>query len=127
MKSQVFEAARTAAAQRAVSSVAVMDSLTAAGAASGASPSIRRVDARTFVLRDGVWTDERYQSSMHSTRIKPFSKAYFDLLRVLPELRSVFALGDRVIVAGRTQAIVLSTAGVDTLTDSALTALARTW
>ena len=127
LKSQVFEAARTAAAQRAVSSVAVMDSLTAAGAASGASPSIRRVDARTFVLRDGVWTDERYQSSMHSTRIKPFSKAYFDLLRVLPELRSVFALGDRVIVAGRTQAIVLSTAGVDTLTDSALTALARTW
>jgi hypothetical protein len=88
---------------------------------------MRRVDTRTFTLRAGVWTDERYRPAMNTSRIKPFSKAYFDLLSALPELRAVFALGNRVAVAGRDRAIILADDGVDTLSSTALAALTKAW
>src|SRR5258707_8393442 len=114
-KDKAFESAKAASAQRSMSSVAVMDSMSAAmtGPRSDGSLSMRRVDTRTFNLHDGVWTDERYRAAMSTTRIKPFSRAYFDVLAALPELRAVFALGNRVAVAGRDGAIVLADDGVD--------------
>ena len=75
-----------------------------------AAVNTRRVDARTFTLRDGVWTDVRFRTGMETIIIKPYSKAYFDLLTQLPELRSTFALGDRVIVVGKSVAISLDDA-----------------
>ena len=80
-----------------------------------------------FLLRDSVWTDQRYRSEMPTVTIKPFSKAYFDLLNAIPELRAVFALGSRVIVAGRDRAIALSDRGQETLTAAQLAALAKAW
>lgn len=124
-RAQQFEAAKTASAQRSVSSIAAMDSVSVAVADRGASA--RRVDGRTFTLRNGVWSDDRYTSSMTTTRVKPFSKAYFDLSSALPDLRSVFALGNRVEVAGRDRAIVLADDGVDTLTPAALAVLVKGW
>lgn len=128
-KDKAFESAKAASAQRSMSSVAAMDSMRAAmtDARADAATSMRRVDARTFRLRDGVWTDERYGAAMSATRIKPFSRAYFDLIAALPELRAVFALGNRVAVAGRDRAIILADDGVDTLTSTALAALTKGW
>jgi Ca-activated chloride channel family protein len=116
-----FEQAKTAAAQRSAVSAAALDSL------SGSSASTRRVGTRSFVLRDGMWTDSRYNVSMTRVAIKPYSKAYFDLLDALPELRDVFSLGARVAVAGRSQAIVLADDGVSDLSRDALARIARTW
>jgi hypothetical protein len=79
------------------------------------------------VLRDGVWTDARYTSSMPTTKIKPFSKAYFDIVSALPELRAALALGDRVIVVGRDRAISSGDDGVAELSASALAALVKAW
>ena len=120
-----FEAAKSAAAQRAVTNASVLDSMSTV--ASDASGGTRRVDGRTFVLRDGAWTDIRFKPDMRKTSIKPFSKAYFDVLEQLPELRAVFALGDRVIVVGKSSAIELSNSGVSELTPSGLNALAKAW
>ena len=69
--------------------------------------SVRQIDARTFELRSGVWTDARYRDDMRTLRVAPFSKSYFALLDKLPDLRAVFALGDSVIVVGRSGAIKL--------------------
>ena len=128
-KTKAFESAKAASAQRSMNSVAAMDSMSAvlAGPRADGSLSMRRVDTRTFTLRDGVWTDERYRPAMNGTRIKPFSKAYFDLISALPELRAVFALGNRVVVAGRDRAIILADDGVDTLSSTALAALTKAW
>jgi hypothetical protein len=106
-----------------------MDSVAgvAGGVARGAPVSTRRVDTRTFVLRDSVWTDQRYRSNMPTTTVKPFSKAYFDLMAEIPELRAAFALGSRVIVVGRDRAIVLADQGVESLTPAQLAALAKAW
>jgi Ca-activated chloride channel family protein len=127
-KSRAFEAAKVASVQRSMNSVAVMDSLSRMLTDARADrASTRRVDARTFVLRDGVWTDERFHTTRTTLRVKPFSKAYFDLSAALPELRAVFALGNRVAVAGRDRAIVLADDGVDTITSAALSALTKAW
>ncbi len=133
-----FESAKAASAQRDASSLASLDSLALAkkpsrvmamGAANDAAASVstRVVNGHTFVMRDGVWTDARYTSTMPTTKIKPFSKAYFDLLAQLPELRASLALGDRVIVVGRDRAISSGDDGVSELSASALAALVKAW
>ena len=125
-----FEAAKAASAQRAASSVVVLDSMgtSFAPAANREMAAVtRRVDSRTFVLRDSVWTDQRYRIGMATTKIKPFTKAYFDLISALPELRRPFALGNRVIVVGRDRAIALTEEGAETLSSASLATLVKTW
>jgi hypothetical protein len=129
-RSARFESAKTASAQRSLSSVGVMDSISAAAAPSasaGPSAVTRTLNGRTFILHDGVWTDIRYTAAMTTTKIKPFSKAYFDLIDQVPELRAVFSMGTRLIVVGRDRAVALSDDGVAELSSSALAALAKAW
>jgi hypothetical protein len=79
---------------------------------------MQRVGARTFVRRDGVWTDTRYTvgaAGVRLVRIKAFSKAYFDVMESLPELRAVLALGDEVIVSGKGIVIAVGAEGVSEL------------
>jgi Ca-activated chloride channel family protein len=133
-----FESAKAASAQRSVNTVAALDSMRAMAPApaprNGGGPvgeiaaaSTRVVNGHTFVLRDGVWSDARYTTSMSTTKIKPFSKAYFDIVAQLPELRSALALGDRVVVVGRDRAISFGDDGVSELSAAALAALVKAW
>jgi hypothetical protein len=129
---QRFELAKTAAAQRSAGSVAVLDSIAARPAGQFArrdgAATTRRIDARTFELRDGVWTDARFRTGMETIIIKPYSKAYFDLLNQLPELRATFALGNRVIVVGKSLAISLDDAkGAEDLSDAMRKSVTRGW
>jgi Ca-activated chloride channel family protein len=118
-----FEAAKTAAAQRSVTT------LSAAHAVSElrADANIRRGGTVTFVLRDSVWTDVRFKNAGTVLRVKPFSEAYFKLIEMLPELREPFSVGERVIVAGRSMAIELTPLGEERLTDRDLTLIKDRW
>lgn len=117
-----FEAAKTAAAQREAKSVAELDAVVVADATSQ-----RRVANRLFTLVNGVWTDARYTPSMRTVTVKPYSPAYFALVQRLGELAAPFALGDRVIVAGRTAAVALAADGAERLDAAAIDSLARDW
>jgi Ca-activated chloride channel family protein len=127
-----FELAKAASAQRSAASVAVIDSLAQISrgpradkdATTGAS---RRIDGRTFALQNGVWTDARYRVGMQVTSVKPYTKAYFDLVQQLPELKAVFSLGDRLIVVGKTNAIRLDDSGASDLSATAMASLVRSW
>ena len=126
-RERAFESAKDAAAQRSAVSIAMADSASAASIPVSRRADMRRVDGRTFALRDGVWTDLGYRvgnTDVKTIRIKAFSKAYFDLIGVLPELRGVFALGDRVAVQGRKVAIVVGDSGED---DVDVRAIVRDW
>lgn len=116
-----FEAAKMAAEQR------LTRSLAAADMAAPSDQSLRKVNGHAFTMRDGFWTDVRYQPSMKTLTVKAFSKAYFDLVAQLPELRGVFAIGDKVIVVGRSGAIAVNDAGASELSASELAKVVREW
>src|SRR5690242_12850440 len=118
-----FEAAKAAAAQRAVTSVAEAD--LSAGTLSDAR--VRRAGGTTFVLRDGVWTDTRYKNSGPVLRVKPFSDAYFKLIDAQPDLREALSVGERVMVSGRDMSIELTPAGVEVLSDRDRAMLRERW
>ncbi len=75
---------------------------------------VRQVGRRLFVLRDGSWTDLRFDSSLKVIEVAPFSEAYFELVKRLPKLAAYFALGERVVVAGDGLALRLAPEGVTT-------------
>ena len=72
-------------------------------------------------------TKRRTLPSRRTEKIKPFSKAYFDLLAQLPELRGASALGDRVIVVGRDRAISFADDGVSELSPATIATLVKAW
>jgi hypothetical protein len=97
-------------------------------AAAGASgEQTKSVGGHMMTLRDSVWTDAAYHQSMPLVVIKPYSAAYFSVLERLPELRAVFTVGDRLIVAGHGRAIELSEHGASELGAAELAKLARDW
>jgi Ca-activated chloride channel family protein len=119
-----FEAAKAAAAQRSVTTLAAADSAVA-DAVSDAR--VKRAGNVTFVMRDGVWTDVRYKASGPVLRVKPFSDAYFKVIELQPDLREALAVGERVIVAGRSMAIELTSNGVDQLSERDQAMLRDRW
>jgi len=117
----VFEDARRAASQRASRSVA--DAVGEMDA-----QNTRRTASRMFVLQDSVWTDTRSASARARTvRVRPYSDAYFALMNRTPELREVFALGDRVEARGRAVTVVLAADGLERLSAADVDAITRDW
>jgi hypothetical protein len=78
-------------------------------------------------MRDGVWTDVRYKASGPVLRVRPFSDAYFKVIELQPDLREALAVGERVIVAGRSMAIELTSNGVDQLSERDQAMLRDRW
>jgi len=123
-----FEMAKTAAAQRSVTTLSAADSVSA----DLPSATVRRIGTRTFVLSGGVWTDSRYLSTIRTVRVKPYSAAYFAVLERLDDLRAPFALMGTggtpgVVVAGRAVAVVVASDGVDTLSTRDVAAIEAAW
>jgi len=130
-----FVAARAAAAQRAVKSLADAASIAPSPVTQNAGARDRRdVDAlarqvgdRTFVQRGGQWVDTRFRDDMRRVTIKPFSAAYFALVQKVPALAAAFALGDSVSVGGRNVALVLAANGTEQLSAAELDGIVRDW
>lgn len=117
----VFEEARRASMQRASRSVADAEGDMDAR-------QTRRTTSRMFVLKDSVWTDTRGAAARARTvRVRPFSDAYFALMNRTPELREVFALGERVEARGRAVTVVLAADGVERLSAADVDAITRDW
>ena len=93
----------------------------------GRSDNVTKAGTVTFVLRDSVWTDVRYKKSGMVLQVKPFSDAYFKLIEMIPDLREPFSVGERVIVAGRSMAIELTSSGKERLTDADTTLVRDRW
>jgi Ca-activated chloride channel family protein len=126
-----FAAARVAAEQRAATSLAAAPSMSgkvadAAGRAE-ADGVLRQVGDRTFVHRGGRWTDTRAKETLRRLTVKPFSPAYFALIERVPELKVIFALGDKVTTGGRAIVIALDEEGTERLAESELATIVRDW
>jgi hypothetical protein len=87
----------------------------------------RRVGTRVFALHGETWTDLRKVDSTNVVKIKAYSAAWFRLVDAIPELREVFALGDKLVVAGRAISIVVGADGVESLDDNDLKRIQSQW
>ena len=120
-----FAAAKSAAARREARTLDAADAATATGSAT------KRVGARLFALRDGRWTDLRADAPgaarTRIVKVRPYSDAWFALVRELPELRDALALGDRVLVYGRDVAVETTPDGEERMSDAAVAAVVRAW
>lgn len=124
---RAFEAAKAAADQRAVRTMAQVD---AAQSASGTQQQF--ASGRMFTQRDGEWQDAPTDGPVpaalpRTVRIRAFSDAYFAILAKLPVLQEAFALGERVSVRGRGVVIVLDRAGASTLDARMIDLIVRDW
>lgn len=116
---QAFESARQSAAQRSASSL---------DAAAEASVDVRNAAGRTFMLRSGVWTDvATVARDARAIRVQPFSELYFTLMREMPQLREIFAIGEQVVVHGRRVSIELHADGATRMTEPEIEAIVRDW
>jgi hypothetical protein len=77
---------------------------------------VRHAAGRTFVLSGDVYTDSDIGPSDRTVlRIKYLSDAYFAALRVVPELRDAFALGEKVRIKTPRGVVEISPEGKETL------------
>jgi Ca-activated chloride channel family protein len=127
-----FEAARAAADQRSAKTLAAPAAAAPPAVVGNASresaqSAPKQIGDRTFVNRDGRWTDLRVRDGVRKVSVKPYGAAYFALLNEIPELKSMFAIGDSVSVGGRNVVIVVDAGGVSELSADELAALKRDW
>lgn len=116
-----FDQAKAAAEMRGARSVGAMD-------AEMNAARQRRAGGRSFELRDSTWVDQRAAAeNVRRVAVKPYSAAYFALMERVPELREVFALGDRIEVQGTRLTLVLAADGAEVLSPRALTQFVQDW
>jgi len=85
----------------------------------------RRVGGRLFIRRGQVWTDVGQPDRITVTDVAAYSKAYFELVRQLPEVAPCLTVGDQVLLAGRHASIRIGPSGVETWQPGQLADLVR--
>ncbi len=113
--------AKTDRAYRGVATLSAMDAIVQEAAkpaptSVGGAPT-RQVAGRLFALRDSVWTDVARSDSQAVVTIAPYSAAYFDVLRALPELVPYASRFERVLVGGADVSIRIAPGGIEQVTD----------
>jgi Ca-activated chloride channel family protein len=115
----------TAAFDRAQSSAKLSDSKSLASAEAaaaerlealtppGASSPAKRAGGRLFVKRGAVWTDVAQADRITVTAVAAYSRAYFQLVRVLPEIAPCLSVGDEVLIAGRRASVQIGASGIE--------------
>jgi hypothetical protein len=88
---------------------------------------MRQVGARQFLQQGNVWTDQRYTPSQRTVQVKAFSPLYFELVQKLTGLSEALVLGEEVLVAGRTVAIQVGSAGLERMSERELAELVKAW
>lgn len=89
------------------------------------APLSRRVAGRLFIQRGKVWTDVGHVDRITVTDVMAYSKAYFELVRLLPELAPYLSLGDEILIAGRRESIRVGASGVEVWRPGRLADLVR--
>ena len=112
---------RTLAATEAVAA----DRLESLSREGSVAPETRRAGGRLFILRGRVWTDVAQVDRITVTAVAAYSKAYFDLVRLLPEVAPCLSVGEEILIAGRKASVRVGPSGVETWQPGHLAALVR--
>jgi Ca-activated chloride channel family protein len=99
--------------------------VTSATEQAAGSRGIRRVADRLFVDKDGIWTDASDRATVKPIAVAPYSSAYFELVRALPELSKWLLKDQRQQVSGKRASILFDPAGKTEWSPGELAALVR--
>ena len=121
---QRFEQAKSASEQRDAKSLAAADA--AVIDESQAAGQFRRAGPRMFQQQGEKWSDLRMKSNLQVYKVQAYSRSYFALLERIPELKESFAVGEKVVVAGKSVAIEVVEDARE-LTESELQSITRNW
>ncbi|HEX2220023.1 MAG TPA: VIT domain-containing protein [Gemmatimonadales bacterium] len=123
-----FDRARRSAKFVETTNLQAADEL-AAGSPDGplpaSGPTTRRAGDRLFVLRGAVWTDVGHPDRIPVTAVAAYSRAYFELVRMLPELAPYLSAGEDIVVAGRRRSIRIAHRGTEVWRPGELAELIR--
>ncbi|CAN5745137.1 hypothetical protein BH24GEM1_BH24GEM1_18070 [soil metagenome] len=97
------------------------------GSPGAGRPLTRQIGGRVFVLRDSVWTDIGKADRIPVTAVAAFSQAYFELVRLLPEIAPYLSAGEQLVVAGRPSSIRIAAQGIESWKPGELAALVRNY
>ena len=122
-----FKAARVAQEQRAAASLQSLDVMADSAVTTDGAVAQKRRGGHVFHQVAGVWTDVRVTAQMRRVKVRPYSAAYFKLVEILPEIRELLSVGEKVVVAGRTVAIEVSDAGAESLSERELESIRSNW
>jgi hypothetical protein len=124
-----FNRARASSKLSEAKSLAAAEEVAAApaGAATGTNGALptRRAGGRLFVLRGKVWTDVGHADRITVTDVAAYSDAYFEMVRLLPELAPYLSVGDEILIAGRRQSVRVVASGVTVWRPGQLAELVR--
>ncbi len=122
---QAVARARRAKAFRDVGSMAELKEAEEMAADSdfGEEETSRLIGGRLFQLRDGVWKQSGIREVDDLLKVEPFSRAYFDLLKRIPELKPYAQAFEQVEIQGMNLRIAFQTGGKSSLNESELSAI----
>jgi Ca-activated chloride channel family protein len=109
------------------------DAATIAGPGISAAAGAKVVAGRTFTLTNGAWAEVREKTDKKGSesekpaktlKIKYLSDAYFDLVKLRSDLKSVFALGERVELDVNDYHVVIGPEGLEKIEKAQLDELA---
>lgn len=126
-----FRSARSSSAMMGAGSLAAADAAAEArmgelgGVRGVARNEVQRVHGRLFVKIGSLWTDAAHRDSLRVIEVAPFSEAYFQLVRALPDVAPYLRLGDEVLVAGRRASIKVTASGTTAWRAGQLEAVVR--
>ncbi|MCC7111476.1 MAG: VWA domain-containing protein [Deltaproteobacteria bacterium] len=115
-KKDARERLKNAEGESAVSAAKELGSLKTSTTVDGkrVATTVQSALGRAFTFKDGYYVDEKCKPADKTLEVKAFSDAYFQVLKLRPDLKSAMALGEQVKVsvgAGRT--LVVSSKGPD--------------
>lgn len=88
-----------------------------------ASTGVRAVAGRSFRLVEGVWRDLGIRPRARVLRVSPFSRAWFQLVEALPEVREAAGAFEAVALGGRNVTLEFVSGGEETLSAAQLRAV----
>ena len=78
----------------------------------GSAGEVRLHAGRAFRRTGEGWTDLGHRNRTRVTAVAPYSRAYFDLVRMLPEIAPYLSVGEEVLIAGQRRSIRIEPGGV---------------
>ncbi len=131
---RAFNSAKASAEMSAAGSVAATDQAAErqlremqAGVKDDDALQVRRIGGRMFVLRDSVWTDAGQRDTVNTVSIAPYSTAWFDLARALPEVRPFLSGDEAILIAGKRASIRVAAGGRTTWAPGKLDAFVKAY